>query len=590
MTKKKSGVSLGIKIAVPVLALLGVWGASAYYQREAKPETEVLTYAVQRGDLVIDVLEAGSVEASESQIITSKVEGRTTIISIVDEGTVLAEEDVAKQRVLVELDSSALREQETQQEITLQGAQADLTDALESKEIQVKQNESNLKAGELKVKFARMDLAKYIGEELAALLIGSETQSTDLQIENIIHDIRLAGEALQRKRELQDLVFVDELEHNIAQENLKSTRNLHAQGYISESDLKSATLAYEKSVVSLAKSTAAVELFERYEIRKQIEQLLSDYQEAERELDRVRAQNRSELARAEAKLQSSSATYTRQRDRLDKIREQIQNSVITASQPGLVVYAGGDRRRSDQAIEKGGEVYERQEIIRIPNSNSMAVDANIHESVIARIREGLPSEIRIDAFPDQVFKGSVRKVALLPDSQNRWYNPELKVYKTTVGIDQENPGLKPGMSAQVKIIVDELQDVLMVPIHAVANHNRKNYCFVKQGVQLAQREVETGDYNDDFIEIKTGLQEGELVALNVASLMDKLPPETRTFQRRGREGGEGEENRGGQSEGEESKEAGESGGDEAVEETPAAAPAPEQARLDGERRAKRVDS
>lgn len=310
MSKKKRGVSLGVKIAVPVLALLGVWGASAYYQREAKPETEILTYAVQRGDLVIDVLEAGSVEASESQIITSKVEGRTTIISIVDEGTVLTEDDVAKRRVLVELDSSALREQETQQEITLQGAQADLTDALESKEIQVKQNESNLKAGELKVKFARMDLAKYIGEELAGLLIGSETQPTDIQIENIIHDQRLAGEALQRKRELQDLVFVDELEHNIAQENLKSTRNLHAQGYISESDLKSATLAYEKSVVSLAKSTAAVELFERYEIRKQIEQLLSDYQEAERELDRVRAQNRSELARAEAKLQSSSATYT----------------------------------------------------------------------------------------------------------------------------------------------------------------------------------------------------------------------------------------------------------------------------------------
>ncbi len=580
MAKPKTKFPLALKILTPlIIVVLVSWAASDSLSQEKSEVTDVLVYEVQQGDLVIDVLEAGSVEASESQTITSKVEGRTTIISIVEEGTILTDEDVEKKRVLVELDSSELRDQETQQEITLQSAQADLTDALESKEIQVKQNESNLKAGELKTKFARMDLAKYTGEELAFLLIGSESRETDYGIENVLDDPRLAGEALQTKRELQDQVFVNELENNIAEENLLSTKNLFGKGYVSESDLKSATLAYEKSEVSLAKATSAVDLFEVYEIRKQVEQLLSDFQEAERELYRIRSKNRSVLAWSEAKLQSSSATYTRQIDRLDKIREQIENSVMIATQPGLVVYAGGDRRRSDQQIEEGAEVYERQEIIRIPNSSSMAVEAKIHESVIARVKEGLAAEVRIDAFPDRFLKGHVDKVGLLPDSQNRWYNPELKVYKTMVVIDEENPGLKPGMSARVRIIVDELNDVLMVPIHAVASQNRKNYCFVKEDANFVPREVEPGDYNDDFMEIKSGLKLGELVALDVSPMMDQLPTEDRTLDRQNRSG-EPEKDKAEQTEEEESEP------DPSLETSPAA----NQASLDTGRKSKRVDS
>jgi hypothetical protein len=226
----------------------------------------------------------------------------------------------------------------------------------------------------------------------------------------------------------------------------------------------------------------------------------------------------------------------------------------------------------------------------------MAVDANIHETVIARIEEGLRSEIRIDAFPDKLLKGYVKKVALLPDSQNRWYNPELKVYKTSVAIDQENAGLKPGMSARVRIVVQELEDILMVPIHAVANSHRKNYAFVKEGDLLVKREVETGDYNDDFIEIKNGLNESEMVALNAAALMDEVSPDSGSGTQRTKRSEEGKENRSeekepaGQSEEKEPAGQSEEKKESETETSPEQAPAPNQARLDSERRTKRVDS
>ncbi len=92
-------------------------------------------------------------------------------------------------------------------------------------------------------------------------------------------------------------------------------------------------------------------------------------------------------------------------------------------------------------------------------------------------------------------------------------NPDLKVYVTTITINGTYDWIKPGMSAKVEILVDHLNDVVHVPIQAVAPSEGKQICYVVNGPRQEKREVDIGQFNDEFIEIKKGLKEGEKVLL-----------------------------------------------------------------------------
>ena len=81
-------------------------------------------FQVARGPLRISVTEGGSLQSLKSVTITSEVEGETKIAGIVPEGTVVTADDVAKGRVLIELDSSEIRNKLNRQEIAVSDAAA----------------------------------------------------------------------------------------------------------------------------------------------------------------------------------------------------------------------------------------------------------------------------------------------------------------------------------------------------------------------------------------------------------------------------------------------------------------------------------
>src|SRR5262245_23962206 len=88
-----------------VLLLLLIWIFSG-----GKSTDKEITYAVKRGDLQISVLEGGSIEALESQEIRSEIKGSTKILKIVEEGYQVTEEDIKNGKVLVELESSEIKD------------------------------------------------------------------------------------------------------------------------------------------------------------------------------------------------------------------------------------------------------------------------------------------------------------------------------------------------------------------------------------------------------------------------------------------------------------------------------------------------
>jgi len=503
-------ICIAVVVSVGALALMrkapGGSGGS-------NPGTVLFT--VKRGDLAISVTESGSIKAVKTEDIKSKVEGRATIVNIVPEGTMITAEDVNDGKVLVELDSSELKEQLSQREIELTSAEASYTDANESYLIQVKQNESDITAAELKMKFALMDLQKYLGESIAKTVIeqsGSDPNS-GLETSFLLKDPNsLGGSASRQLKVLRNDILLAQGQLEKATDVLEGTQKLHDANYASDLDLMSAKLDVDSYRIQKESAEEALNLYQLYDFPKETEKFLSDYQEATRELDRTNARARAQLAQAKAKFASARSTLGTQKQRLNKLHEQIEACIIRAPAVGHVVYWSSTERWVKTKIEQGAEISEGYKIITIPDASEMKVEVKIHETWIDRIEPNQPADITVEAFPDKTFTGRVLKKAPLADTED-WLNPDLKVYATDIGIDGTHDSLKTGMTGKVTIIIDKLQDVLYVPIQSVVTIEDKKVCYV-DGSPAEKREVETGLFNDNFVEIKSGLAEGEQVLLN----------------------------------------------------------------------------
>ncbi len=534
------------------------------------------TFAARRGDLVISVLEGGSVEALESQDIKCEVRGYqgVKILKIVEEGYQVTDDDVNTNKVLVELDSSELKKMLTQQDIQFESTVASLTEARQAFDIQLNQNVSDLRAAEQKAKFARMDFEKFMGDRVAhevttSLAIEENPQPTEAapkpasapavpaasvtndssrsytsrgtasfsltaafpSTRTVIDFTKYAdatllgdGEAKQKIRKLEDELQV--AQKSIAQSitKLEGTQRLHSKGFLSKVELQTDEYVLENDKLKLATAETARSLFLKYEFIKSSEEFLGKYVEAVNELGRARKAAVSKYAQAEAKVKAAEGRYNLEARQREDIIAQIEKCSVRARRPGLVVYGGGGSMRyyyGNEQIREGALVREQQPIITIPDMSRMIVKVRIHETYIKKIKKGQQVHITADAFPDNTLEGEVTKVGVLPDSQMRWNDPDNKVYLTTISIHNAANWLKPGMSTRSEILVKTLPDVVYVPMQAVTPIGGKQFCFVAKGSGQEQREVELGEFNDEFIEIKKGIVAGENICLRAPPSIEK---------------------------------------------------------------------
>jgi len=532
--KRRWMILLFIAVAVLVTGLV-----AAAIKRDAGIDTSIGgTFTARRDNLTITVTEGGSIRAHKSIEYKCKVQrgretGEITILNVVPAGTYVTQEDVDANMVLVQLDASGLEERLIQEDMELSGDQENVNSAKEASEIQKIQNESDIADAQLKVRFALLDLQKYLGAELADKLIKDVSKESNLteHISPFLGEVKTdpnmldgsaAGEELKT---LQDKIVSAEGSLKNAEDTLTGTIKLHDANYVSDLDLQRDKLDVTNRKFSKESAEVSLDLFKKYDFPKNAEQFLSDYVEAGRQLLRVFAQCRSRLAQAEVRLSSAKEQLYWQEKRVREINQNIVYCTIKAQAPGLVVYGTGgsdDMYRamryrgggSSGVIAEGESVSEGQTIISMPDTATMVAEIGVHETEVDKVRTGQPATIVMDAFPDKVLEGEVTEVAPLPDQQRGFMNPDLKVYKAKVRIDGTHDFLKSRMSCKVQILVEQLEDAIIVPIQVVSNRVGKKvvYAITSQGHQ--ERVVQTGLFNDTFVEIIEGLEAGEEIMLN----------------------------------------------------------------------------
>jgi len=331
------------------------------------------------------------------------------------------------------------------------------------------------------------------------------------------------GEAKQQLRSLQDGLQVAQEELLLARDRVAGQRRLEERGFITPTELEAEELNLNKASNKMEQEETSLKLYIQYTFPKEAEEKLSEYENAVMSYQRQVKENIAQQAQEAARYSSAERKFNLERVKLADVNEQIEIATIRAQRPGLVVYGASDqnsrryRNSSQEAIQEGATVRERQSILTIPDMREMAVKVNIHESAVQRVAVGQTVRVAVDAFPDEALTGVVTKVAVVADSSNSFMNPDLKVYPTTIKIDGTHEWLRPGMSAEIEILVQSLEDVIYVPIQAVTYYDDQRVVYVSSRGRTQRREVEVGTFSDSYIEIVGGLEEGEQVLL--------LPPQ-----------------------------------------------------------------
>jgi len=443
----------------------------------------VPTFRARRGPLTISVLESGTIKAKEQLILKNEVEGRTSIIFLIEEGT-----RVKKGDILVELDASGMQDDKINQEISVQNAEAAFISAREHLAVAKNQAQSDIDVAELTLTFAKQDLDKYIKGEYPNQLKAAEEEVT------------------LRKQEL-----------TVAEQRYEWSQKLAAEEYISDTELQEDELKKERAEQNITLSQNDKDLLEKYTYVRQMAQLNSDVKQAGMALERTRRKALAEVAQAEADLKAKEAELARQKDKLAKLVRQIGNAIIKAPADGLAIYATtarrGGFRGNQEPLDEGQEVHERQELIYLPVGDSSTVEVNIHEASLKKLQLGLPTIITVDALPGRRFLGHLDFIAPLPDSQSMWMNPDLKVYSTRVDVDDADPALRSGMSCKVEIIVAQYEDAIYIPVQSVITEGGETRVYVMEGDKPVRRTVKIGLDNNRMIRILEGVDEGDIVLM-----------------------------------------------------------------------------
>jgi HlyD family secretion protein len=486
METREPGRSRSARGLIPVLlvvaaaAFLLVWQARPEKRDDASQREA--TYRLQRGPLTISVTESGTIKAREQLIIKNQVEGRTTIISLVPEGTRVREGDL-----LVQLDASSLEDQRDDQQIRVMNGEAAFVRARENLEVVKNKAASDVDKAELELRFAGEDLKKYVEGEFPQKVMEAEAKVT------------LAEEELSRARE-----------------KLAWSRVLFDEKYLSQTELQADELAAKKAELDIELARSDLKLLESFTYRRELAQLESDVRQNGMALERVRREASADTVQAEADLRAKESEYEQQKKKLAKIESQIEKTRINAPAAGLVVYATSAKatwRGNVEPLDEGQQVHERQELIYLPTGSSFMADVKVHESSLKKISTGLPVKLTVDALPGQSFTGTVAKIAPLPDAQSIFLNPDLKVYRTEVHIEGDGRDLRTGMSCRAEIVITRYEDTLFVPAQAVLRVKGKPTVYVRGGDGWEPRAVKTGLDNNRMVRVTEGLEEGDEVLL-----------------------------------------------------------------------------
>jgi multidrug efflux pump subunit AcrA (membrane-fusion protein) len=319
-----------------------------------------------------------------------------------------------------------------------------------------------------------------IGDQVVKGQVVAELEKADLealvaqrQAELELAQAELAAVESVLPREIQKAQLEleeSEATHSLAEKVLGRTRQLNEERAVSDDDLDQAE---ERHIVSRTRVASA---------RKALELAETRYAEELR-------QGKAEVARAESALENATV--------------QLSYATITAPIEGVIASVSTEE---GETVAAG---MQAPTFVTIIDLKRLQVDAYVDEVDIGKVKVGQRALFTVDAFPAVEFEGKVSAIYPKAVIQDNVVN-----YDVVVDIETPYHGmLRPEMTASVTIFLEKRDGVLSVPAKAVQRESGRTVVYVLADGRLEPREIKAGWRDGQWIEVASGLEEGETVLL-----------------------------------------------------------------------------
>jgi multidrug resistance efflux pump len=286
-----------------------------------------------------------------------------------------------------------------------------------------------------------------------------------------------------------------------------------------EANLKLAQLQVEKMAFE-----ATVEK-ERAQIDAKKAQL--SYDQAVGKLEAQKIINAADVRKQELEI-------SRAERELEKAQKDLAAMAIKAEKPGLVVYGKVWKGERPEKIRVGDNVWGGVNVISLPDLSRMQVKTYTNEVDVDKLKVGQKASMKLDALPEPTFHGAITSIASLGREKEGEKN--VKVFDVTVGIEEVDSRLKPGMSATSTVVIETIPPAaepsdsvrqqasaekvvqtqplpVFIPLDAVFEKNNQTVVYRMEGGKPEAQPVKLGKKNDNYVIIEEGLAPDDRVAL-----------------------------------------------------------------------------
>jgi multidrug efflux pump subunit AcrA (membrane-fusion protein) len=321
-----------------------------------------------------------------------------------------------------------------------------------------------------------------------------------------IGDIVKQGQVIAQIDRTDFLQKVKEIEAKVAQAKAQlselETGTRSEELRQAEESVKQAQSRFENAKLQHERIEA---LYKREVISKK-ERDVSDMDYIVAEAQLASSQQQLKLLREGARQEVKDASQAKLKEMeaiLEQERTRLQNAKIVAPFRGEI---------SRKYVDAGALVSASTPLVSLVHTETLKIVANVLEKDIPLLRTGMSAKIRTESYPEKVFEGRVEKINSALDLSTRTLQAEIYFHNA-------DRSLKPGMFANVEVVLVEKPHTLVIPREAILETGDEMSVFVVEGNKAVRRPITIGYEQERMVEALKGLNEGDQVVIKGQQLI-----------------------------------------------------------------------
>lgn len=407
-----------------------------------------------------------------------------TLVQLQDEGLV-----VKKGAELGKLDTSIQIQERDGARLSLQEAQLDLKLAQLQGQSQAARLSSEAKQAQLDVERESI-LLKQLKEE-----------------RDPVEGVRLRASLASLKQRMEIL----ELE-------ARERARLFDLGYLSQTERDQAQLQLKEAQKERERLQAELRVFEQGVRQEELEKQLLKQNKARETLRRLQQEKQVQARVAQVQARTAEVRIKRFRDRYSYYQELVKAARLKAPDDGTVIYGKVRVGQEEVPVKAGDAVSEGVAVVRLVDLEQPVVRLRVHEIDAPRLELGQRARVHVDAYPEKELWGRLH--VLLPVASQSLDNDELEIqgFRCEIILDEPDPDLRPGMTANVEIMTEKIEQALQIPSQALVQERDAVWCFVWEKGRPVARQIKVGASNARMTQVLEGVSAGEQIVLNPRGL------------------------------------------------------------------------